>query len=235
MHTNWREVPIRDMLEPVVDCPVYILNDARLAALGELEYGYGRKYKNMVYFTLGTGIGGGVAVDGKLRLGPLGAAGEIGHQTIITDGPQCGCGNYGCLEALASGPALSAEGVRLLLGGRAPRLHEIVDGDVARVTPKELGLAAEAGDDAVRNVILRASEYLGIGVANVITILHPEIVVFTGGVAAMGDLLFDKVRETVKRRVGMFPPDDVLIEPSELEGRAGTLGGIALAKNRGLL
>ena len=90
-------------------------------------------------------------------------------------------------------------------------------------------------DDAVLNVILRVSEYLGIAVANVITILHPEIVVFTGGVAAMGDLLFDKVRETVKRRVRMFPPDDVIITASELEGRAGTLGGIALAKNGGLL
>jgi glucokinase len=233
--TKWPDVPVRGILEPKVNCPVYILNDARLAALGELEYGFGRKYKNMVYFTLGTGIGGGVAIDGKLRLGPLGAAGEIGHQTIITDGPQCGCGNSGCLEAIASGPAITAQGIRLLLGGRAPKLHEMVDGDITRVTPKEMALAAAQGDEAVQIALVKASEFLGIGVANVITILHPDIVVFTGGVAAIGDLLFDKVRETVVKRVGMFPPHDVLIKPSELEGRAGTLGGIALAKNQGLL
>src|SRR4029077_760770 len=109
---------------------VYILNDARAATLGELVFGNGRTARTMVFFGLGTGVGGGVIIDGQLRLGPLGAAGELGHQVILPEGPLCGCGNRGCLETLVSGPALTAEGVRLFLAGNAPKLHALCDGDV---------------------------------------------------------------------------------------------------------
>ncbi len=233
--TNWREVPVRDILAPKVGCPVYLLNDVRMATLGELTFGHGRTAQTMAFFALGTGIGGGIAVDGKLRLGPLGAAGELGHQTIIPDGPRCGCGNRGCLEALASGPAITAEGVRLVKIGQAPHLHELTGGDMSRITPKEMAAAAEAGDEAIRDAIVRAAGYLGIGVANVVTVLHPDLVVLGGGVAQIGELLFDTVRECVRERVRMFPTDDVRIEPSLLGDKAGTLGGIALAMKGGLL
>jgi glucokinase len=233
--TQWRDVPVRDVLSPQVGCPVYLLNDVRMATLGELVFGHGRTARTMVFFALGTGIGGGVAVDGKLRLGPLGAAGELGHQTILPDGPRCGCGSHGCLEALASGPALAAEGVRLMLSGQAPRLHELVRGEASAVTPKEMAAAAEAGDLAIQEAIVRAAGYLGIAVANVVTILHPDLVVLGGGVAAIGPLLFDTVRRTVRERVRMFPTDDVEIKPSLLGEQAGALGGIALAMRGGLL
>jgi glucokinase len=183
----------------------------------------------MAFFALGTGVGGGVAIDGRLHLGPLGAAGELGHQTILPDGPICGCGNRGCLETLASGPAIAAEGVRLLHTGLAPGLHALVDGDAGRITPKEMAAAAAAGDHNVREVILRAAEYLGIGVANVVVVLHPDLVVLGGGVAEMGDILLDRVREVLHRRVGMFPTDGVQIERSALGERAGLLGAVALA------
>jgi glucokinase len=233
--TQWRDVPVRDVLSPQVGCPVYLLNDVRMATLGELVFGHGRTARTMVFFALGTGIGGGVAVDGKLRLGPLGAAGELGHQTILPDGPRCGCGSHGCLEALASGPALAAEGVRLMLSGQAPKLHELVRGEASAVTPKEMAAAAEAGDLAIQEAIVRAAGYLGIAVANVVTILHPDLVVLGGGVAAIGPLLFDTVRRTVRERVRMFPTDDVEIKPSLLGEQAGALGGIALAMQGGLL
>jgi glucokinase len=233
--TQWRDVPVRDVLSPQVGCPVYLLNDVRMATLGELVFGHGRTARTMVFFALGTGIGGGVAVDGKLRLGPLGAAGELGHQTILPDGPRCGCGSHGCLEALASGPALAAEGVRLMLSGQAPRLHELVRGEASAVTPKEMAAAAEAGDLAIQEAIVRAAGYLGIAVANVVTILHPDLVVLGGGVAAIGPLLFDTVRRTVRERVRMFPTDGVEIKPSLLGEQAGALGGIALAMRGGLL
>jgi glucokinase len=233
--TQWRDVPVRDVLSPQVGCPVYLLNDVRMATLGELVFGHGRTARTMVFFALGTGIGGGVAVDGKLRLGPLGAAGELGHQTILPDGPRCGCGSHGCLEALASGPALAAEGVRLMLSGQAPKLHELVRGEASAVTPKEMAAAAEAGDLAIQEAIVRAAGYLGIAVANVVTILHPDLVVLGGGVAAIGPLLFDTVRRTVRERVRMFPTDDVEIKPSLLGEQAGALGGIALAMRGGLL
>ena len=233
--TQWRDVPVREVLSPKIGCPVYLLNDVRLATLGELTFGHGRSARTMVFFALGTGIGGGVAVDGKLRLGPLGAAGELGHQTILPEGPRCGCGSRGCLETLASGPAITAEGVRLMLSGLAPKLHELVRGEASAVTPREMAAAADAGDTRVREAIIRAASYLGIGVANVVTILHPDLVVLGGGVAAIGPLLFDTVRQTVRERVGMFPTDDIEIKPSLLGEQAGALGGIALAMKGGLL
>ncbi|MEW5956994.1 MAG: ROK family protein [Chloroflexota bacterium] len=233
--THWRDVPVRAHLAPKIGCPVYLLNDVRLATLGELAFGYGREIGSLAFFALGTGIGGGVVIDGELRLGKLGAAGELGHQTILPNGPRCGCGNNGCLETLASGPAITAAGVRLLLSGQGSQLYRLVNGDPGRVTPKEMAAAAAAGDEAVREALIRAATYLGIGIANVVTIIHPELVVLGGSVAEIGPLLFDTVRQVVPRRVGMFPAYDVRIEPSRLGSQAGMWGGIALAMQGGLV
>lgn len=191
---QWRDVPVREILSPQIGCDVYLLNDVRSATLGELTFGRGKYVDTMAFFTLGTGIGGGVVVDGRLRLGPLGAAGELGHQTILPDGLRCGCGNRGCLETLASATAMVAEGIRLLRGGQAPVLHGIVEGDAGRMTTKEMATAAAQGDESVAEAITRAAEYLGIGIANVASALHPELVVLGGGAAAIGELLFDTVR-----------------------------------------
>jgi glucokinase len=233
--TQWRDVRVREILSPLVGCLVYLLNDARTATLGELTFGHGRSAGTMAFLSLGTGIGGGVVIDGKLRLGPLGAAGELGHQIILPDGPRCGCGNRGCLETLASGPAITAEGVRLMQSGLAPKLHEICAGDVSRVTTKGMAEAAEAGDERVSEAIIRAGEYLGIGIVNVVVALHPDLIVLGGGVALIGDLLLDAVRRTLRERVHMFPTDGIDIKPSQLGENAGTLGGIALAMKGGLL
>jgi len=233
--TQWRDVPVRELLEPRVGCPVYLLNDVRAATLGELTFGHGRGAGTMAFFAVGTGIGGGVAIDGRLRLGPLGAAGELGHQTILPNGPRCGCGNRGCLETLAAGPAIAAEGVRLMLSGLAPKLYALVDGDPGRVTTGEMAAAAESGDANVAEAIVRAAEYLGIGVANVVVVIHPDLVVLGGGVAQIGDLLLNTVRRVVRERVGMFPTDGVRVVGSALGENAGTLGGIALAMHKGLL
>jgi len=232
--TQWREIPVGDTLRHLVGCPIYMLNDVRMATLGELTYGHGRREGTMVFFSLGTGIGGGIALNGRLWLGPQGTAGELGHQTILPDGPLCGCGNQGCLETLASGPAIIAQGIWLLLSGRAPKLHDLVNGDVALITPKVMMAAAEGGDWAVHQTLVRCAQYIGIGVANVVTILHPALIVLGGGVSEMGPLLLDTVRETVHNRVRMFPVDDVQIDRSLLGDKAGLLGGIALAAERGL-
>jgi glucokinase len=231
--TKWRDVPVRQILEPLVGCPVYLLNDARAAALGEMTFGHGKSVRSMIFFTLGTGIGGGIVIDGKLLLGPLGAAGEIGHMTILPDGPNCGCGSRGCIETLFSGPALTGLGVRLLRSGQAPKLHELVGGDAGKVSPKEMAEAAAAGDTMLRDSIVRHAEYLGIAVANLVTSLDPDLVVLGGGVAEMGALLFDTVRETVKKRVVMVPTERLRIERSMVGDAAGMLGGIALAMNQG--
>lgn len=229
--TQWRDVPVADLLGKTLGCPVSLLNDVRTATLGELTFGHGRTNPSltMAFFSIGTGVGGGVVVDGKLRLGPLGAAGELGHQTILPDGPRCGCGNRGCLETLASGPAIEAEGLRLMRMGMAPKLFDLVSGNPALVTPREM---LASGDDSTREAIQRAAESVGIAVANVVAILHPDLVVIGGGVAELGEALLSPVREVVHQRVGMFPTDGVRIEKSQLGDRAGILGAIALAAQR---
>lgn len=233
--TKWRDVPVRETLAPLIGCDVFLLNDVRMATLGELTFGHGRDAGTMVFFALGTGIGGGITIDGRLRLGPLGAAGELGHVTIEPDGPLCGCGNRGCLETLISGPALTGTAVRLLRSGQSPELHEVTGGDIAQVTPQTIAEAVKRGDQSLGAEVIRAAEYLGIGIANVVTSIHPDLVVLGGGVAQMGDLLLAPVRRTVLERVRMFPADTVRIERSQLGEQAGTLGGIALAMNGGLV
>lgn len=232
--TQWREVPLAATLTKRLDCPVSILNDVRTATLGELVFGHGRAADHaaltMAFFSIGTGIGGGLVIDGKLRLGPLGAAGELGHQTVLLDGPLCGCGNRGCLEAVASAPAITGEAVRLMLGGQAPKLYELVEGRPSRVSPRTIAEAATAGDSGAQEAIDRAVKFLGIGIANVVTCLHPQLIVLGGGVAEMGELLLAPLRRILHERVGMFPPDDVRIERSLLGENAGPLGAVALAQ-----
>ncbi len=228
--TGWRDFPVADRLSAGVGCPAFLLNDARMAALGELWFGHGRGVKTMVAFTIGTGIGGGVVIDRKLRLGPLGAAGELGHQTVLPDGPLCGCGNRGCLETVASGPALIAEGVRLMKSGHAERLYDMVEGEAGRITPRLMAQAAAAGDAFVRESLGRAARLLGIGVANVVTVLYPELVVLGGDVAGgLGAMLIDVVRREVHERVRLVPVEKVRIESSALEDKASLWGGVALA------
>lgn len=232
--THWRDVPVAERLGTALGTPVYLLNDVRMATLGELTFGHGRTASSIVFLALGTGIGGGVAIDGKLRLGPLGMAGELGHMILLPDGPGCGCGSWGCLETLASGPAITAEGVRLLLSGQAPELYRLTSGDAGRITPELMAQAARSGDGSVRDALVRAASFLGLAVANLVVTLHPEVIVLGGGVAGIGDLLFDTVRATLTERVRMFPTADVRLEPSQLGDRAGILGGIALARMGGI-
>jgi glucokinase len=228
--TQWREIAVGSMLTERLGCPVRLLNDASTATLGELRFGHGKDLPGvtMAFFSIGTGIGGGVVIDGTLRLGPIGAAGELGHQTMVADGLLCGCGNLGCLETLASGAALVAEGVRLLKCGLALHLSRLTHGDLSAVSPKLMAEAATE-DPAVMQTIQRAANYIGIAAANVVSILHPDVIVFGGGVSEMGAVLLEPVARVVHQRVRMFPTDGVRIERSILGDQAGIVGAIALA------
>lgn len=228
---HWSEVPVADTLGARFGCPVGVLNDVRMATLGELRFGHGRERSNptLVFLSLGTGVGGGLVIDGRLRLGALGSAGEMGHQTLLPEGPRCGCGNRGCLETLASGPAIAAEGTRLMQIGLAPTLRKIVGDDA--VTPQAMHRAA-TDDPAIREAIQNAARFVGIALANTVTTLHPELVVLGGGVAQFGDLLLDTVRQTIQQRVRMFPTDHLEILRSELGTQAGVAGAIAFAMPR---
>jgi glucokinase len=233
--TQWRGVPVAAILSARIGCPVHLLNDARAATLGESMFGHGRDVQTMVLFTLGTGVGGGVVIDGRLRLGPLGAAGEIGHICVQPDGLMCGCGCRGCLETIASGPALTAEGVRLVASGNAPILHQMCGGDTARVSPEALGAAARAGDAGAKAVLDRAGELLGLAASAVVLALHPELIVLGGGVASLDELLIVPMRRSLDAHVRMFPSDGVRIARSQLGDRAGVYGGLAAAVRGGVM
>ncbi|MCA8989599.1 MAG: ROK family protein, partial [Planctomycetaceae bacterium] len=228
--TQWREIPVAEMLQTQLRVPVRLMNDVRTATLGELMYGLGKNdpHITMAFFSIGTGIGGGLVLDGKLRLGPLGAAGEFGHQTVLPDGPRCGCGNRGCLEAIASGTAIAAAGVRLMQSGLAPALHSLVEGRVERVSTKQMVAVADQ-DPYIREALQDAAHLIGIAAANIVTILHPDLIVLGGGVAGIGTLLTETVRQVIANRVGMFPTDNVRVEQSLLGEQAGLRGAIALA------
>ena len=228
--TQWRDVPVRARLEEVLGCPVRILNDARAAALGEFLFGHGRSGLNtLVFLTLGTGVGGGVVVDGRLRLGQMGAAGEIGHICVDPQGPWCGCGSRGCLETFASGPAITAEGIRLMLSGNAPRLHANCQGDIAAVSPSTMAVAAHQGEASVAFALSRVGERIGMAVAHVVSALHPDAVVLGGGVAALDELLLEPIRQVLAARVRMFPAQSVRVLRAQLGDRAGVYGGLAAA------
>lgn len=227
--SDWCGFAAAEFLRNCTGLPAFLLNDARLAALGEHRFGSAPPRDNVLVVTIGTGIGGGLILDGRLRLGACGAAGEIGHQTILPDGEKCSCGSRGCLETLVNARTLTAEGISLARDGSAPRLAELVQGNWPAITPKEMAIAAAKGDKAVADAIEKAARYLGLGIANAVTLTAVDHVVLTGGVAALGELLLQPVRAVVRERVKMFPADRVQITCSTLGDKAGALGALALA------
>jgi len=184
--------------------PVALINDARAFGLAELRLGAGRGASSMVGLTLGTGIGGVIAVDGKVHQGHEGTAGEIGHQTIDPDGPSCNCGNHGCLEAFA----------------RADRIAEAC----GTATAAEAVERARAGDQAAIDGLERVGRYLGIGIGNMITVISPDRVVIGGGVSAAGDLLLASARDEIRRRVRTTSITEVELVIAELGTWAGAIG-----------
>ena len=209
----WTGYPLKDRLEAGLGRPVVFINDARAHTLAESRMGAGRGARTMALVTLGTGVGGGLIVDGKLHLG-TGTAGELGHQTIIEDGPMCGCGNRGCAEALAQAKALTEAAGR-------DRVEDVVAG-------------AKAGDARCQAAIDQAVGALGIAIANVVNVLAPDRVVVGGGIAAgAGDLILEPLRSSVRVHARMLPPERIEIVPAELGPLAGAIGA-ALAGAEGV-
>jgi glucokinase len=226
---NWVDVPAAAILAEALGRPVRLINDARAATLGEWAYGAGRGVDTMACFTLGTGIGGGVVVGGRLHISLNGTAGELGHQVIDPHGPPCGCGGRGCLEAFASGPAITALGIKAVLQGLTTSIGARVAYDLNHITPQVMADAALDGDRVAAEIFERVGEYLGIGVSNVIVALGPQRVVIAGGVARLGDLLLDPIRRTVRERVHLAPVEQVEILPAQLGGDAGLVGAAVWA------
>jgi glucokinase len=200
----WDGYPVVAPVSATLGVPVALINDARAFGVAELRLGAARGASSMVGLTLGTGVGGVIAVDGKVHQGHEGTAGEIGHQTIDPDGPDCNCGNHGCLEAFA----------------RADRIAEAC----GTATAEEAVERARAGDAAAIEGLRRVGTYLGIGIANMIVVMAPDRVVIGGGIAAAGDLLLAAAREEIRRRVRTTAIEEVEIVTAELGTWAGAIG-----------
>jgi glucokinase len=222
LYSEWRGVPVGERMKSYLNLKVNMLNDVRAITFGEWAFGAGRGVDSMACFAIGTGVGGGLVVNNELVLGFGGTAGELGHQTVDLNGPRCGCGNYGCVEVFASGPAIATMAARGVRQGWSTEIAELSDHDLNQITPKVVARAADMGDEFALEVWNRAGTYLGIGVANILTSVGVKRVVISGGVAKAGDLLLDPIRETVKKRVFLMPVEKVDI----LAGKLGTDAGI---------
>jgi len=226
---DWVDVPLADIVRKRFGVNVFLVNDASAAALGEHRYGAGKGVNNLVLFTLGTGIGGGIIVDGRLYLGAVGGAGELGHMTIDADGPLCGCGNTGCLEMLASGRAVERDAIARLRQRVKSSLSEMVKGKTEKITAEMVGTAARNSDPLALDVISRAAYHLGIGMVNAVNIFNPEMVILGGGMAELGDILIGPGRRMVKERAFSVSSQAVRIVTALLGNEAGVYGAAAFA------
>jgi glucokinase len=221
---GWNEVALIERIQTDLGLPAVLENDANAAGLGEFRYGAGRGARSLVYLTVSTGIGGGIVLDGRVWHGFQDAAGEIGHITVMADGPLCGCGNRGCLEAVASGTSIARRAREALAAGRQSRL-----GTVQGITAAHVTVLAQEGDALAVELWAETIRYLGIGVAAAINFLAPERVVLGGGVTRVGDFLFGPLRDEVRRRVKLVPIESIPILRAELGPDVGILGAAAVA------
>lgn len=222
-------LPFRNfnLVNPIKDkfgVPVYLDNDGNVAAMGEFLYGEGKNTKNMIYVTVSTGIGGGAVLNGRMYRGSTGNALEIGHITILPDGPLCNCGNKGCLEALASGTAITRQAVDAIKNGVISSLSKY-----KKVTTFEVFKEAEAGDKLSKEIIELSLNYLGIGIANIITAFDPEIIILGGGVIKAGEIVIDSINKVVEKRCFKNMASSCSIVTAKLGSDAGVMGAVALA------
>lgn len=222
-------LPFRNfqLIQPIKErfnLPTFLDNDANVATLGEYMFGAGKETKNMLYVTVSTGVGAGAIINGKIYRGNTFNALEVGHSTINVDGPKCNCGNKGCVEVYASGTAIARLANEAIARGEKTSLN-----DYDKVTAREVFTEAEKGDSVSKEVLDLSLGYLGVCIANLITIFDPEMIVVGGGVSMQGKVVFDKINEVVSERCFKEMAEACKIVPAGLGTDAGIVGAAALA------
>jgi glucokinase len=222
---GWKKVNLRKILQKKLKCKVMLENDANLAALAEGRQGAGKGVKNFVYITVSTGIGGGIVIDGEIYKGECGAAGEVGHFIVDQTGNRCGCGNLGCLEAMASGLAMRKMAIKRL-NERYSKILELVDGDLEKVDAAIIAQAAKSGDALAKEIIGEIVEILAKGIAGIVNILNPKLVIIGGGLSNMGPLLFAPLNKLVKKHSLPAAARAVTVVKAKLGDQAGVIGAV---------
>lgn len=229
---GWDGFPIREHLEAYWHKPTFVDNDADLGALGEGTFGAGRGQPNLAYIKIGTGIGCGILLDGKIYHGVLGTAGEIGHVTVSQDGPPCKCGNYGCLEAMASGRAIAQRARMAVQANQPTTLAALNHGH--QLTARDVSRAAQAGDAVSQQLLSDAGRHIGSALASLVNLLNPGLIIIGGRVAEAGVYILDPIREAVKQRSLRASYDATRILPAALGEQSVAMGAVALALENGL-
>ena len=225
---GWNDLHIADIMHEVLSYPIRLTNDANAASLGEAKYGAGKSYETIIMLTLGTGVGGGIIINGKLFEGNEGKGGELGHIVVQVDGEQCSCGRKGCLEAYASATALIRETKKAMLANKRSIMWKISP-EIELVGGKVVFEAAAQGDKSAISVLNNYIKYLGEGILNYCNIFRPNVIVLSGGVANAGDFLFDKVNKYIAERdYGYKRTPAVKVVPAELGYDSGKIGAAAL-------
>lgn len=197
---GWKNVPIKKMIEEKIGLPAFVENDANALTNGEYYYGSVKGADSMILFKVSHGIGAGIMFNGRMYRGINGSAGEVGHTTIDLAGPLCSCGNYGCWESLASEAALVDMVIRAIKEGQPSLVYEMVNGDLSNVVPSIIYQAADAGDEVAIRMLGQVACYLGIGIANIVNIFNPKMILISGGIVRARQYIEDKVRHTVENR-----------------------------------
>lgn len=221
-------VNVKEKLEKITGIETKLDNDANIIALGEAKYGAAKGSKSSVTVALGTGIGGGIYVNGMLVSGFKGAGGEIGHMKIVKDGRVCGCGQKGCFEAYASATGLIREAVSRLTVNKQNLLYTMIEGNVAGLEAKDIFDAAKEGDAFSLDLVDYEAEYLAMGIANILNIINPETIVLGGGVALAGDILLDPLRKKLEKYALPVTLEDLKIVQGILGNEAGIKGAVGL-------
>lgn len=225
---HWRNVPIVKEIKKEFNLPVYIDNDANVACYGEFLFGAGQGSQNIICVTLGTGVGGGIIINRKIYRGAGGGAGEIGHITVESNGRKCNCGNHGCMEAYVGAPHIRERCIEKIKSGRKSIVTRIVEGSLAKITPKVLEEAAFYKDKLSQEIWQETGMYLGVGLASLINIFNPEKIIIGGGVANAGTLLSGPMLKTIKERALAVSLQDVKIVRAKLGEEAGVIGAAML-------
>ncbi|GLI56518.1 glucokinase [Propionigenium maris DSM 9537] len=216
------------LMERISGIPTKLDNDVNVIALGEARFGAGRGYRSSVTIALGTGVGGGIYVDGKLISGMTGAGGEIGHMKLVKDGKLCGCGQRGCFEAYTSATGIIREATSRLLVNKTNALYERIGGDLSVLEAKDIFDAAREGDEFSLDIVEYEAEYLAMGIGNILNIINPKAIILGGGVALAGDILLKPLREKLKKYAMGATLDGLEILQAELGNEGGVVGASAL-------
>lgn len=230
LNVGWQDVPVREIFEKAYGAPVIIDNDVNTGTYGEYRRGAGQGHQDIIGIFPGTGIGGGILINGRLHHGVTGGAGEIGHLLYDPSGPRCGCGNRGCYETYASRIAIAGRAAEAVFRSKAPALQKSSGTDLSNIRSKALARAIEAGDEAIEEIVREAAYIVGVLASDMINTLSPSLVILGGGlVEAMEDIYIEECRRAISKHAVPELGAAVQVKAATLGDNAVVLGGAALA------